>query len=202
MDLLRLIITDASRWYYPAMIPGGETRRLLLRPLEIADAPQIQATFPQWEIVRFLQNRVPWPYPPDGALYYIGEIGLPGMENGEAWHWTLRLKTEPGRIVGVISLLCDGEANRGFWLDPAHQGQGLMSEACEWVNDFWFDTLGFSLLRVSKAAANLASRRISEKQGMRKVGETESDYVSGRLPSEIWEITAEEWRAWKAARGG
>jgi len=21
--------------------------------------------------------------------------------------------------------------------------------------------------------------------------------VSGRLPSEIWEITAEEWRAWK-----
>jgi RimJ/RimL family protein N-acetyltransferase len=75
-----------------------------------------------------------------------------------------------------------------------------MSEACEWVNDFWFETLQFPLLRVSKAAANTASRRISEKQGMRKVGETESDYVSGRLPSEIWEITAGEWRAWKAAR--
>ena len=187
-------------WYHPAMIPADETRRLLLRPLELADAAQIQETFPQWEVVRFLQNRVPWPYPPDGALFYIREIGLPGMERGEAWHWTLRLKTEPERIIGVISLLRDGETNRGFWIAPSHQGQGLMSEACEWVNDFWFDSLGFSVLRVSKAAANVASRRISEKQGMRKVGETEGDYVSGRLRSEIWEITADEWRRWKADR--
>ncbi len=53
------------------------------------------------------------------------------------------------------------------------------------------------VLRVAKAAGNLASRRISEKQGMRLVGTGERDYVSGRLPSEIWEITAEEWREWK-----
>jgi RimJ/RimL family protein N-acetyltransferase len=182
------------------MIPAGETRRLLLRPLELADAPQIQATFPQWEIVRFLQHRVPWPYPPDGALYYIREVALPRMESGSEWHWTLRLKAEPERIIGLISLLHHGETNRGFWLAPSHQRQGLISEACEWVNDFWFDTLGFPVLRVSKAAANIASRRISVKQGMRKVGEAESDYVSGRWLSETWEITAEQWRRWKAAR--
>ena len=122
------------------------------------------------------------------------------MESGQDWHWTLRLKAEPERIIGMISLLRSGRTNRGFWIVPSQQGQGLMSEACEWVNDFWFDTLGFPVLRVSKAAANIASRRISEKQGMRKVGETESDYVSGRLLSESWEITAEEWRRWKAAR--
>jgi len=182
------------------MIPGGETRRLLLRPLELADAAQLQATFPRWGIVRFLQNVVPWPYPPDGALVYVREIALPGMERGEDWHWTLRMKAEPERIIGMISLRREGESNRGFWLVPSQQGQGLMSEACEWVNDFWFETLGFSVLRVSKAAANMASRRISEKQGMRKVGEAESDYVSGRLLSENWEITAEEWRMWKAER--
>jgi [ribosomal protein S5]-alanine N-acetyltransferase len=182
------------------MIPAGETRRLLLRPLELADAAQIQKLFPEWEIVRFLQSRVPWPYPRDGALNYIREVALPGMESGQDWHWTLRLKAEPERIVGMISLLRTGDANRGFWLVPSQQGQGLMSEACEWVNDFWFDALGFPVLRVSKAAANIASRRISEKQGMRKVGEAESDYVSGRLLSERWEITAQEWRIWKAAR--
>ena len=182
------------------MIPGGETKRLLLRPLELADAPQVQEAFPRWEIVRYLQSRVPWPYPPDGALFYIREIALPGMERGEAWHWTLRLKSRPERIVGMISLLREGETNRGFWLSAERQRQGLMSEACEWVNDFWFGALGFRVMRVSKAAANMASRRISEKQGMRKVGETESDYVCGRLMSEIWEITAEEWRSWKAGR--
>jgi hypothetical protein len=30
---------------------------------------------------------------------------------------------------------------------------------------------------------------------MRVMATTERDYVSGRLPAEIWEITAEEWRA-------
>jgi hypothetical protein len=33
---------------------------------------------------------------------------------------------------------------------------------------------------------------------MRLVGMEERDYVSGRLPAEIWEITSDEWRAWKA----
>ena len=74
----------------------------------------------------------------------------------------------------------------------------MMSEACAWVNDFWFETLGMRVLRVAKAGCNLASRRISLKQGMRLIGTGERNYVSGRLPSEIWEITAEEWRDWEA----
>ena len=40
-------------------------------------------------------------------------------------------------------------------------------------------------------------RRISQKQGMRLVYTGEKDYVCGRLPSETWEITKDEWRAWK-----
>ena len=181
------------------MICEGQTRRLILRPLEIGDAAQIQAVFPQWEIVRFLLNRVPWPYPPDGALQHLRDVALPNMERGDAWNWTLRLKTDPARLIGMISLVRGAEDNRGFWLAPLQQGKGLMSEACAWANDYWFDTLGFPVMRVAKAAANVASRRISERQGMRKVDEREKDYVSGRLPSEVWEITADEWRSWKAA---
>ena len=77
------------------------------------------------------------------------------------------------------------------------QGKGYMTEACAWANDFWFETLGFAVLRVAKSAVNSPSRRISEKHGMRLVGTGERDYVSGRLPAELWELTAEEWRAWK-----
>ncbi|MGA9070597.1 MAG: GNAT family N-acetyltransferase [Terracidiphilus sp.] len=183
------------------MIPEGTTERLLLRPLEIGDAPQIQELFSHWEIVRYLLNRVPWPYPSDGAEFYCREIALPQMERGEAWHWTLRLRGEPSRLIGLISLIKGNEDNRGFWLGLPWQGRGLMSEACAWANDFWFDTLNFPVLRVAKAAANAASRRISERQGMRLVGLIEKDYVSGRLSSEILEITAEEWRAWKARKG-
>jgi RimJ/RimL family protein N-acetyltransferase len=39
-----------------------------------------------------------------------------------------------------------------------------MTEACEAVTDFWFNTLQFPVLRAPKAVANIASCRISEKK--------------------------------------
>src|SRR6516162_251264 len=110
-----------------------ETPRLWLRPLEPADAEQIQALFPHWEVVRYLEARVPWPYPPDGALTFIRDRASPAMERGEQWHWTLRLKSAPGQIVGVVSLMSGPENNRGFWLGTPWHGQGLMTETCERV---------------------------------------------------------------------
>lgn len=177
------------------MTPPLETLRLWLRPLELADAEQAQPLFAQWAVVRHLTNKVPWPFPPDGAYNYYRDVALPQVESGEAWHWTLRLKTDPRRLIGCISLMKGEEFNRGFWLGVPWQGQGLMSEACDAVTDYWFETLGFPLLRVPKAAANVASRRISEKQGMRIVATHEGEYVSGRLLTEVWELTADEWKA-------
>ena len=69
-----------------------------------------------------------------------------------------------------------------------------MTEASAAVTDYWFDVLQQPVLRAPKAAANLASRRISENQGMRIVEIKESAYVSGTLPTEVWEITTAEWR--------
>ena len=45
-----------------ADIPTITTPRLILRPLELSDADAVQDIFPQWEIVRYLANKVPWPY--------------------------------------------------------------------------------------------------------------------------------------------
>jgi ribosomal-protein-alanine N-acetyltransferase len=176
------------------MVPVLETPRLILRPLELADAPEIQRLFPQWEIVRYLNAIVPWPFPPDAAITHVRDSALPAMAGGDEWHWTLRLKSAPERLIGRIHLARGNNNNRGFWLVPEYHGQGLMTEAVVAANDYWFDVLGFPVLRAPKASANLGSRRISEKTGMRIAGKAEKDYVSGRLPSEMWEITAEEWR--------
>lgn len=179
-----------------AMIPTLETRRLILRPLELSDAEQAQVLFPQWEIVRYLTKAaIPWPYPPNGAYTHYRDVALPAVERDEEWYWTIRLKSSPDQLIGSISLMRNETENRGFWLDPRWQGQGLMSEASEAVTDYWFDVLKFPRMRIPKAIANTASRRISEKQGMRVIAIEERDYVSGRFPAEIWEITAEEWRA-------
>ena len=173
--------------------PSLETARLLLRPLELADAAQTQLLFPHWEVVRYLNAIVPWPYPADGARQFYEHVELPAMARGEHWTWSIRLKTNPEQLIGSISLMIGEHENRGFWLGLPWHGQGLMTEASDAVTDFWFGTLRFPVLRVPKAIANAASRRISEKQGMRVVALVERDYVCGRLPAEIWEISAAEW---------
>ena len=70
-----------------------------------------------------------------------------------------------------------------------------MSEVSVAVTDYWFGTLGFPVMRIPKTIDNKASRRITQRQGMRVVAVEEHEYVSGTWPTEIWEITAEEWRA-------
>jgi threonine dehydratase/RimJ/RimL family protein N-acetyltransferase len=174
-----------------------ETARLLLRPLALEDADAVQAIFPHWEIVRHLNAFVPWPYPADGARTFYRDIALPAVARGDQWIWTLRLKSDPDRVIGSIGLRRSDQKNRGFWIGLPWQGQGLMTEAATAATDFWFDELKFPVLRTKKAIANAASRRVSEKQGMRVVGTIEHDSVSGRQPAEVWAITAEEWRVRK-----
>lgn len=170
------------------------TERLWLRPLVLEDHVAIQAVFPQWKIVRHLNALIPWPYPPDGALTFVRDVALPAMGAGKAWHWSIRAKDAPDRLIGVVSMMLGEDENRGFWLDPDHWGKGLMREASDAVTDYWFDILGQPVLRVPKAVDNAASRAISTGSGMRVIWRGQKDYVEGSLPTELWEITAEEWR--------
>lgn len=178
--------------------PDLATETLQLRPLVLEDHSTIQAIFPQWQIVRHLNPLVPWPYPADGALTFLRDVALPAMREGRAWHWSIRTREAPDSLIGVISLTLDPDDNRGFWLDPVHWGKGWMREASDAVTDYWFDVLGQPVLRVPKAVDNRASRAISIGSGMRVVWRGEKHYVEGALLSELWEITADEWRARRA----
>ncbi|MDX2201692.1 MAG: GNAT family N-acetyltransferase [Hyphomicrobiaceae bacterium] len=171
-----------------------------MRALRLDDAQATQLLFPHWEIVRFLNARVPWPYPADGAESFYRDVALPGVARGEEWTWAIEEKGGPEHLIGTISLRLRGEENRGFWLGQTWQGRGLMTEASDAVTDFWFNVLDKDVLRVAKAIGNASSRRVSEKQGMRLVGIVERDYVSGRLATELWEISRSAWNERWAAR--
>lgn len=179
-------------------MPILETERLVLRPLELTDAPAIQREFPHWEIVRFLNPVIPWPYPDDGAETYVRDIALPAVARGEAWHWSLRPKIDPDQLIGVISLIGDENENRGFWIARDWQRQGLTTEASIAVTDYWFDVLGKAILRAPKAVENEASRKISMRTGMRLLKTVQKQFMCGELPAEIWEVSAAEWRAARA----
>jgi [ribosomal protein S5]-alanine N-acetyltransferase len=175
--------------------PVLETERLVLRPLAPADAPAVQRRFPRWEIVRYLDTRVLWPYPADGAQQFIA-LCQEEMARGEKHHWSLRLKAGPDEPIGVINLWPDdGESRdmRGFWLDPAFQGRGLMTEAANRVTDYAFRDLGWPHLWVTNAEANRASARIKERQGARLVGFETHRFVEGESRRMVWLIEREAW---------
>ena len=149
--------------------PVLETPRLVLRPLRSKDAPVIQRRFPHWEIVRWLDAKIPWPYPADGAATYVAAC-LEEMARGEKSHWAIMPKTGPADLIGLIDLWPDdgiSRDQRGFWLDPAFQGQGLMTEAADRVTDYAFRELGWPHLWLSNAQDNRAVRAASRRSRAR-----------------------------------
>lgn len=175
--------------------PVLKTPRLVLRPVRTKDAPVIQRRFPQWEIVRWLDARVPWPYPADGAAAYVAAC-VDDMNKGRKCHWAIVPNTGTADLIGTIELGPDdgsSRGQRGFWLDPAFQGRGLMSEAADRVTDWAFTKLDWPHLIVTNAQGNHASRRIKEKQGARLIDMRIGHCVEGQVTQMIWQINREDW---------
>lgn len=177
--------------------PVLETARLVLRPLEARDAPAIQRLFGQWEVVRFLLAKTPWPYPADGAATNMAEC-LEKRARNEQLFWAITLKRDD-ELVGRIDLRPDAGDHemRGFWLDPQLAGAGLMTEAAEAVTAYAFEVLGWPHIWVSNAASNRGSHRIKEKQGFELMAVDRALFVFGEDDRELWRLTREAWFARK-----
>jgi ribosomal-protein-alanine N-acetyltransferase len=177
--------------------PVLQTPRLVLRPVRAKDAPVIQRRFPRWEIVRWLDAKIPWPYPADGAATHVAAC-LKEMASGEKSHWAIIPKSGPADLIGIIDLWPDdgvSRSQRGFWLDPAFQGKGLMTEAAECVTEYALCELGWPHLWLTNAQDNHPSRRIKERQGARLVDLMIGEHVGGRGPRMVWLLRREDWLA-------
>jgi RimJ/RimL family protein N-acetyltransferase len=195
-------MTDETEKPFPEHLrmpptPVLETRRLILRPPRESDTPAMQRRFPHWEIVRYLHNEVPWPYPEDGCAHFM-VLTLRQLARGEKSAWAIVPKDGPDELIGRIDLWADdGEKRdqRGFWLDPAFWGRGLMTEAADRVTEYALIELGWPRLWLSNAEINVASHRVKEKQGATIVGRTPRTYVYGDGVKVTWLLTREAWLA-------
>jgi RimJ/RimL family protein N-acetyltransferase len=176
--------------------PTLQTARLVLRPLALSDAPDIQRYFDNWNIIRHLASVVPWPYPDDGAETFV-RLQLEKIAAGEEiYQWVLALRAGDGEAVGNIHFRPRADSpkgNRGFWLAEPYWNQGLMTEAITAVNDFAFTTLGIESYYVCNAATNVASRRVKQKTGAEFVGYIELSHHDGQSRTEKWRVTRENW---------
>ena len=175
--------------------PILKTARLVLRPPTLDDAPAIQRQFERFEVVRYLNKTVPWPYPPDGASYFLEQVLQPCVDAGREQAWVITLDSV---LIGFIHLVAAGDENRGFWLTPEYWGRGLMREASDRVTDYAMDELGWDLISSGNAASNVASSRVKQSQGFVRMAVFLKEFVGGTEDYEQWTLTREVWLSRKS----
>lgn len=175
--------------------PVFETERLLLRPIQLADAESYEKNFVDYEVIAHLSALVPWPYPKGGVKEFLNSIIIPG-QGTDRWTWVICLPTQPSEVIGCIDLWRDGAPeHRGFWLAKKYWNKGYMTEAVIPTTEFAFEKLGFERLIFTNAVGNKRSRRIKEKTGAKLIGTAPKNFVDPSYKEqEIWELTKEAWK--------
>lgn len=175
-----------------------ETNRLRLRPFVEADAEAIWPVVSDPKFPRFMS----WSAHAsrDQTVTFLRSL-TEGLANGTEIGWAIE---HDGHVAGCISLggitwqmsaWRVDRAELGYWMGPAAQNKGLMTEAATAVVRFAFDTIGLHKITVGCFAENDASRRVIEKTGFRYIGRLDDDvWRDGRWWSHLrYELTAPEW---------
>lgn len=170
------------------------TDRLILKSITEKDIPSYEKYFIDYDVVRYLSNIVPWPYPEEGVRWFLENDIWP--RNGkDKWTWGIFLKVNKEEMIGAIEFYREGHPeNRGFWLGKPFWGKGIMTEAVERINQHTFEDLGFEKLIFANGVGNFASRKVKEKTGCKYLYEEDATFVSSEFTkTEYWELTKEEW---------
>lgn len=117
----------------------------------------------------------------------VGVIGDIMLRVGDAWSQT----EVRAQAIGV-------EAELGWAMDPAQQGQGFATEAVRAVMAACFTDLGLRRLSAGCFAANEASWRMMERLGMRREEHSRGTALhrSGEwMDGMNYGVLADEWRA-------
>jgi RimJ/RimL family protein N-acetyltransferase len=174
------------------------TPRLHLRPLEIADAPDVDVILADRLTRRWL--RLPTGDGiPDGLTWCTGIAGRQ-RDTGDGDHYGI-LRREDGRLVGVLwTWRTDWTARTtevSFLVVPGARGYGVAAEAVDALALALLLEHGFQRIELRVAPGNVAARRVAEKAGFVYEGlQRNAGYVhGGRVDLEIWSLVTDDLRA-------
>lgn len=147
-----------------------ETKRLLLRPFEAADADALYALANDPKISD--TTTLPYPYPEGAAAEWIATHAQL-REDDTQYIFAVILRAE-SRLIGCASILnvsrLNSRANLGYWIGTAFWGNGYATEAAKELVRFGFQTLEFNRIAGVCLARNPASARVLEKSGLKYEG--------------------------------
>ena len=176
--------------------PTFETARLILRPLEPADAASIQQGASAREVADTMIS-LPHPYPAGEAERYLDEQKS-FREQGLGTAFAIVTKGGLG-VCGVVEVREiepeHSQAELSFWLALEDWGQGYMAEALHAVLHYAFADLGLNRLYAYHMKRNPSSGRVLEKNGFREEGTLRERVRKwGRYEDvALWAIVRSDW---------
>jgi [ribosomal protein S5]-alanine N-acetyltransferase len=177
--------------------PRLVTERLVLRALDLDDAPAISERAGDRRVARFLMA-VPSPYPVSLATRWImARIAWWPQQRGVTLAITRR--EAPEQLLGSVSLrryARDQRAELGYWLGADAWGQGYATEAADALVDFGFRELQLRRIYAQVLEGNQASCRVLEKVGMLSEGIRRSHVRRGKRLHDVslFGVLRQEWR--------
>ncbi|MCI2424905.1 GNAT family N-acetyltransferase [Candidatus Acetothermia bacterium] len=150
--------------------PTIVTERLLLRPFELSDAPDVQRLAGDKAIADTTLN-IPHPYEDGMAEEWI-LTHQPKFEAGELVNFAIVLRTT-GKLIGAIGLAIVRRFERaelGYWIGKPYWNNGYCTEAGRAVLRYSFSVLKLNRVHASHLTRNPASGRVMQKIGMTREG--------------------------------
>lgn len=177
--------------------PTLATSRLRLRPLQLGDAPVIEATAHAREIADAMIS-LPHPYPQDEASRYLAHVQAE-REAGRSIAFAIEDWSD-GAFLGIVELRAiereHAQGELSFWLTPDVWGRGIMSEALQGVVHYAFVALGLNRLYAYHMLRNPSSGRVLEKNGFRQEGLLRQRVRKwGQFEDVVlWALLREDWQ--------
>jgi RimJ/RimL family protein N-acetyltransferase len=161
-------------WYAASLEFVLRTERLALRRWAPEDAAGYLALYGDPEMTRYL--RMPPCADLEAARARVIAL-IAAVETRGYGHWAL-VDLEDGALAGSAGFrpaMRDGDLELGFTVAPARWGRGYATEIAAATLALGFTRFAAARVHALAAPANLASRRVLEKIGMRYEGEIVDD---------------------------
>jgi ribosomal-protein-alanine N-acetyltransferase len=161
-----------------ASLPWLRTRRLILRPMTLGDAPDVFAYSADPAVLRYTTGTTP-SHPEETRSWLEGVLADPATHM-----WAILLRDSP-TVIGAIEfgVPIPGSGSIHYALSRSHWGAGLMTEAVEAVCRWAIDALpSMQDITTGVVAQNVGSARVLEKCGFERIGSIVEQWNGGAEP--------------------
>ncbi len=152
-------------------LPTLQTKRLILRPFTLEDAPEVKRLAGDKDIASTTLH-IPHPYEDGMAEEWISKH-QEEFEKGEQVTFAI-VHREGKYLIGAIGLSSINMENEtaevGYWIGKPYWNQGYCTEAAWGVLKYSFNVLGLNRIYARHFKENPSSGRVMQKLGMKHEG--------------------------------